>query len=144
MNFLVAIRGFCIQPAVGHLVSSQKIAQGVGTRRPAVSQHAHAFEDRSISGVPIFQQIVQHRIQVLLGRIPRFQQVMMNTRFVDSLDRRVRVGVGREEHAPCFRFDFDIRVFESLDCLFRQIHCRRFFSCVYQESPATRLRRWRK
>ena len=116
MNFLVAIRGFCIQPAVGHLVSSQKIAQGVGTRRPTVSQHAHAFEDRSISGVPIFQQIIQHRVQVLLGRIPRFQQVMMNARFVDSLDRRVRVGVGCEEHPPCFRIDCE-RLIQKFDTI---------------------------
>ena len=58
-----------------------------------------------ILGLPGVEQIVDHREQAFLGRIPRLRQVVIEMRHVDGLDGRVDVRVGREHHATRQRID---------------------------------------
>ena len=44
------------------------------------------------------KQVVEHRVEPLLGRIPRLQQVVVEAEVVDRLDRDVGVGVRGEQH----------------------------------------------
>ena len=48
--------------------------------------------------LPVAQQVVEDRVQPLLGRVPRLEQVVVEPDVVDRLDRDVGVGVGREQH----------------------------------------------
>ena len=50
-----------------------------------------------ISGLPAGEELVQYWIQLLLRRIPRLEQVVVETDVVDRLDRDVGVGVRREQ-----------------------------------------------
>ena len=58
-----------------------------------------------ILGLPGVEQIVDHREQAFLGRIPRLREVVIEMRLVDGLDGRVDVRVGREQHATRQRVD---------------------------------------
>ena len=58
-----------------------------------------------ILGLPGVEQIVDHRKEAFLGRIPRLRQVVIEMRLVDGLDGRVDVRIGREQHAPRQRVD---------------------------------------
>ena len=49
--------------------------------------------------LPGRQQVLEHREEPLLGRIPRLQQVVVERDLVDRRDRRSRVGVGGQQHA---------------------------------------------
>jgi len=39
-------------------------------------------------------------------RVPRLQQIMIDARFVDSLDRRIRIGIRCQQYALRFRIDW--------------------------------------
>jgi hypothetical protein len=43
---------------------------------------------------------VDHRVQLLLGRLPRLEQVVVDVHDVDRRDRGVGVGVRGEQRAP--------------------------------------------
>jgi len=49
-------------------------------------------------GVPVIQQIIQHRVKMLFRRIPRLQKVMMQLDDIYGLDGSFRVRIRREEH----------------------------------------------
>ena len=49
--------------------------------------------------MPVAQQVVEHREQPLLGRVPRLHQVVVEADVVDGLDGDVGVGVRRQQHA---------------------------------------------
>ena len=49
--------------------------------------------------MPVVEQVVEHRVEALLGRIPRLHQVVVEVDVVDRLDRGIGVGVGGEEGA---------------------------------------------
>src|SRR5690606_5008903 len=48
-------------------------------------------------------QRVDHRVQLLLRRVPRLEEVVVDVDDVDRLDRRVGVGVGGQQGAPRVR-----------------------------------------
>ena len=52
-----------------------------------------------VGGLPVFEQIVQLRIKVLGGRIPRLHEKIMDAGLVDGADRGGRIGVGGEQGA---------------------------------------------
>ncbi len=51
------------------------------------------------AGLPRRQQILDHREQLFLGRVPRLQQVVVERDLVDRGDRGLGVGVGGQQHA---------------------------------------------
>jgi hypothetical protein len=46
---------------------------------------------------PVVQQVVDDRVEPLLRRVPRLEQVVVEADVVDRLDGHVGVGVGREQ-----------------------------------------------
>ena len=69
------------------------------SRRPACAHNTDALESGPVVLLPCLQQIVEHRIQVLLGRIPGLQEVMVQPDLIDRPNRRLGVRVGGQEHA---------------------------------------------
>jgi hypothetical protein len=72
-----------------------------------MAQNAHAVERRTVIGLPVFEQVVEDWIEVLFGRIPRFEEIMMNARLINGLNGGVRVGVCSEQNAFRFRINVD-------------------------------------
>ena len=68
-----------------------------------MAEHLHAFEYRLVACLPIAQQIVQHRIKILLGRVPWLQQIVVDPGVVDRLNRGIRVRISGQQHPPRFR-----------------------------------------
>ena len=105
-----------VEPAVGHLVPRQEIARLVGLARPAVADDLDPVGRRGRLGPPGVEQVVDHRIQLLLGRIPGLEQVVVERDLVDRVDRGLGIGVGREQHAA--------RLGGELERLLEQLHSR--------------------
>ena len=61
------------------------------TRTPPASSAA--------PGLPGGQQVLDHRVELLLRRVPGLEQVVVERDVVDRRDRRLGVGVGGEQHA---------------------------------------------
>ena len=106
--------GFDIQPLVRHLVTRQELADGVRFRRPAVPDDADPFEWWPEAGLPVAQQIVEHRVESLFGWVPRLHQVVVQADFVDGPDRRLGVGVRGQKDTLDFGIEAD-RFGEELD-----------------------------
>ncbi len=79
-----------------------------------MADHPQAAEGRVVGGVPVGEQVVQHRVEVLLRRIPGLQQVMVDPDRVDRPDGRVGVGVGGEENL--------LRFGEEGNALLQELH----------------------
>ena len=88
-----------VQPAEGDLVAGEEVAQLVRLAREAVAHDAHRRLRDAARGRPVGQQVVDHREQLLLGRVPGLEQVVVEVHVVDRLDRGLGVGVGGEQHA---------------------------------------------
>jgi hypothetical protein len=90
-----------VEPAVGDEVAGQEVPDGVGLLGEAVADDAHAALGLPLAhvGLPVRQEVVDHGVEVLLGRVPRLGEVVVELDVVDRLDRGVRVRVGREEDA---------------------------------------------
>jgi hypothetical protein len=73
----IAVSLLRVEPLVVHLVARQKLAELVGAARPSRAEHLQSLERRPVGCLPIAEQIVQNRIEVLLGRVPGLEQVMM-------------------------------------------------------------------
>ena len=63
---------------------------------------------------PRLEEAVDHRVELLLRRIPRLEQVVVQVDDVDRVDRGVGVGVRGQQHAARQRIDVH-RLFEELD-----------------------------
>ena len=50
-------------------------------------------------GTPVFEQVVEHRVQPLLGGMPRLHEVVVEPDVVDGTHRHLGVGVRGEEDA---------------------------------------------
>ena len=81
-----------------------------------MAHDADAVEGRRMRGAPIAQQVIYHRIEALFRRVPRFEQVIVETDIVDCPDSRFGVGVGRQQNTA--------RPRESLDGLREKFHAR--------------------
>ena len=64
------IAGLDVEPVIRDLIAGQEIFQVVGLGRPAVADDAHALERRAEDGQPVVQQLLEDRVQALLGRVP--------------------------------------------------------------------------
>ena len=94
-----ALRLVRVVPAVGHLVAGQELPHLRRPRRPAVPDDLGAGHRPVVAAPPGLQQIVQHRIELLLRRVPRLEQIVVEIDDVDRVDRRVGVRVGGQQHA---------------------------------------------
>ena len=88
-----------VEPAIRDEVAREEILDLVRSRRPLVPDEPQPLRLGQILGLPRVEQIVDHREQAFLRRIPRLRQVVIEVRVVDGLDRRVDVRIGREQHA---------------------------------------------
>ena len=87
-------------PAVRHLVAGQELADRRRPRGPPVPHHP-GLRHRPVIGLqPGLQQRVDHRVQLLLRRVPRLEQVVVEVDDVDRVDRGAGVRVGGEQDPP--------------------------------------------
>ena len=70
-----------------------------------MADHAHPARLERRAGLPRRQQILDDGKQLLLGRVPRLQQVVVERHLVDRLDRRLGVRVRRQQHALGLRHE---------------------------------------
>ena len=68
-------------------------------RRPASGEQPEAFERGTEIGDPVGEQVVEDRIQLLFGRIPWLQQVIVQTNSIDGAQRGIDVGVCGQQYA---------------------------------------------
>ena len=88
-------------PPVGHGVAGQEVTHLERVRRPAVPDDLRTTDRLDVAiGAPRVDEGVDDRVELLLRRIPGFEQVVVEVDVVDRLDRRPGVGVGGEEGAP--------------------------------------------
>ena len=139
-------------PPVRHLVAGQELADLRRAGRPAMAHHLRLRDRAVVARGPGLQLRVDDRVELLLGRIPRLEQVVVEVDDVDRLDRGAGVGVGRQQDAP--RAGVDVhRRFEELqpahlrhavvgqqdrDRVAAQLHLR-----AARPAPARRTRRAR-
>ncbi len=90
-------------PAIGQLVAGQELAHLRRARRPAVADHLGAGHRFLVAAAPGLQQGVEHRVELLLRRIPRLEQIVIEVDDVDRVDRGIGVGIGGEQHSPRVR-----------------------------------------
>ncbi len=88
-----------VQPAAGDAVAGEEVAQVVRLAREAMPDEAHAARLERRARVPRREQVLDHREEQLLGRVPRLEQVVVERDLVDGLDRGLGVGVGGQQHA---------------------------------------------
>ena len=90
-----------VEPAVGDAVAGEEVAGGVRLGREAVAHQAQARLGAARRGVglPVLQEVVEHRVEPLLRRVPGLHQVVVEAELVDRADGGLGVGVGREQHA---------------------------------------------
>ena len=90
-----------------------------------MADDAHAFEWRTVIGQPIPDQLVEDRIQLLFGRAPRLDQVVVQPDRVDGTDGGVDVRVSRQEDA--------LGVRKQLQRLLQELHARHLGHAVVRE-----------
>ncbi len=111
---LLALRLVGHERAERMLVARQELAHLPRPLVPPVPDDLGVGNGAVTGGVPGLEQPVDHRVQLLLGRIPRLEQVVVEVDDVDRVDRGVGVGVGRQQHPAGERVDVH-RLFEELD-----------------------------
>ena len=87
-----------VEPPHRDAVAGQEVAQVVRVAREAVADDAHAGLERRVRR-PGRQQVLDHRVELLLGRVPRLEQVVVEVDLVDRLDRGLGVGVRGQQDA---------------------------------------------
>ncbi len=88
-----------VEPARGDAVAHEEVAQVVGLLGEAVADQAHAAGFQGRAGLPGREQVLDDREQLLLGRVPGLEQVVVERDLVDRGDRGLGVGVGGQQHA---------------------------------------------
>ncbi len=102
--------------AVGHGVAGEEVAGREALRRPAVADDADLVDRALAHRPPRLDQRVDDRVELLLRRVPRLEQVVVDVDQVDRLDRRVGVGVGGEQGPAGVRGDVH-GLLEELDAV---------------------------
>ena len=59
------------------MVTAKEVFDAMRFWTPALPDDADAAEGRRVFGVPIEKQVVEDGLEVLLGRVPGFDQIMM-------------------------------------------------------------------
>ena len=99
--------GLDVEPAVGDLVARQELADLVGTGRPAVADDTDPLERRPEGGQPVVEQVGEDRVELLLRRVPRLHQVLVEADRVDRPDGDLGVRVGGQEDPLYVREELD-------------------------------------
>lgn len=86
-----------VNPLIGHTIARQELLHRVTLRRPPCTGDPDPVVGEAYACRPLGQQVVEDGIQVLIGRIPGLQQVMIEPDFIDADNRRLGVGVGGEQ-----------------------------------------------
>ena len=86
-----------VVPAVGHVVAGEERLDLVAAVGPAVPDHPDVGGVVGVGPPPVAEQVVDDRVEPLLGRVPRLEQVVVEADVVDRLDRDVGVGVRGEQ-----------------------------------------------
>ena len=97
---------FNVHDASWYSIAGEEVAKVVRGSGEAMPDHSDSTRLQSGSGLPGRQQIFDYGNQLLLRRIPRLEQVVVEVHLVDRLDRRLGVGVGREQYPFGRRHDF--------------------------------------
>ena len=63
-----------------------------------MTDDADTIERRSKRSPPIVQQVREHRVEILLGGIPRLHEIVVQSDLVDGADGGFSVRVRREQH----------------------------------------------
>ena len=82
-----------VPPLIRDMVSRQEIAEFIAPRRPPRTQHSYAFKSRAIGSPPIVKQVIQLRIEMVGGRIPRLHEKIIDVGLIDRADGGVRVRI---------------------------------------------------
>ena len=69
-----------------------------------------------VGGVPGAEEVVEHRIELLLRRIPGLEQVVVQIDHVDGVDGGARVGIRGEQDTPGGREEVH-RLLEEFDAV---------------------------
>ena len=78
-------------PAVGHRVAGQEVADlRSDARRPAVPDEPDLVDGALADRAPGLEQRVEHRVELLLRRVPRLEQVVVDVDDVDRVGSRRR------------------------------------------------------
>ena len=67
-----------------------------------------------VDGVPGGEEVVEHRIELLLRWVPGLEQVVVQIDHVDGVDGGTRVGIGRQQNTPGRREEVH-RLLEEVD-----------------------------
>ena len=101
-------------PPVRHLVAGQELAHLGRARRPPVADDLRLGHRPVVGGVPCLELRVDDRVELLLRRIPRLEQVVVEVDDVDGVDGRAGVGVGGEQYPAGRRVEVH-RLLEELE-----------------------------
>src|SRR4029077_7464982 len=88
-----------INPLIRDVITRKKVSQLVRSRRPSCAEHANSLKCRMVGGLPVVEQVVQLRIQMVRGRIPRLQEKIIDAGLIDGADGSVGVGICREQRS---------------------------------------------
>ena len=88
-----------VEPARRDPVAGEEVADVVRLLREAVADDAHPAGLERGAVLPRREEVLDDRVQALLGRVPGLAEVVVEVDLVDRLDRRLGVGVRGEEHA---------------------------------------------
>ena len=102
------------EPGVEKAVAGEEVADLPGPRRPAVPDHLGVGDGAFRRPLPRRQQRIDNGVELLLGRVPWLQQVVVEVDDVDRVDGGVGVGVGGQQHAPRHRIQIH-RPLEEFD-----------------------------
>ena len=87
-----------LQPPVRDVVAGEEGLDLVGALRPAVADDPDLGRTVGVTVRPVAEELVEHRVQPVLGRVPRLHQVVVERDVVDRPDGHVGVRVRREQH----------------------------------------------
>ena len=93
------------EPAVRDLVARQEVPQLRGRRGPAVPDQLGFLDLLAVFARPGGQQLIDDRVELLLGRVPGLEQVVVQVHDVDRVDRGAVVRVRGQQHAAGERVD---------------------------------------
>ncbi len=105
---------FRIEPDIGHTVAGEKVAYLVIAEGVPRSQNTQTFKGRPVAFLPGFQQVVEHRVEALFGRVPWLGEVVVDLGRVDGLDGCLGIGIGGQQGA--------LRVRVNLHRLTQKLH----------------------
>src|ERR687887_419233 len=101
------------------MVAGKKVAQLIAARGPPGAEDSYSFKRRPIRCTPIIEQVIKLRIKVVLGRIPRLHEKVVDIGFVYGTNGSAGVGIRSQQCTLSVREDL-----HSLLKKFNSVHVR--------------------